>query len=74
MEPGTIALLTATVILVTALIGLLATIHKSMSELNKDVSEIHVIVNGHAKAQIERIEQLAQALRDAGVSVPDNPE
>lgn len=67
MDPGIIALLTATVILATAIVGLLA-------KLNKGVSEIHVVVNGHARAQADRIEQLATALRAAGVSVPDNPE
>lgn len=67
MAPETIAMLSAVVVLVTAIVGFLA-------KLQKGVDQIHVIVNSHATAQANRIEQLADALRAAGIDVPDRPE
>ena len=62
------------VILATAVVALATTVVGFMAKLRKDVSEIHVIVNSHATAQADRIEQLADALRAAGIDVPARPD
>lgn len=67
MEPETIALLTALVVLATGVLGF-------MAKLKKDVSEIHVMVNSRMKEALERIDQLDEALRAAGIRSPDRPQ
>ncbi len=64
MDDSLIALLTAAVVLSSALVGFIA-------KLKKDVREIHVMVNSHAESQEDRIDQLAEALRAAGIPIPD---
>lgn len=67
MNEAAIIFLTSAVVLATAIVGF-------MSKLNKDVQEIHVMVNSYASEQADRIEQLAQALKAAGLEVPDKPK
>ena len=37
------------------------------------IAGVHVLVNNRLSEVTERAEQLAQALRDAGIQVPDKP-
>lgn len=53
------------VIVTVAVLGYLGTRSK--------LREVHTAVNGNLDEQLKRVEQLADALRDAGVMVPDRP-
>jgi hypothetical protein len=54
------------VIVTVAVLGYLGTRSK--------LREVHTAVNGNLDEQLKRVEQLADALRAAGVLVPDRPD
>ena len=43
-------------------------------EIHRKVDEVHVMVNERLDTALGRISQLGDALRSAGVDVPDTPE
>lgn len=66
MTEQVLALITGVVLFATAVAGYLF-------KLNRGIREIHVMVNSRMQEALTRIDQLHNALVDAGVVVPDHP-
>ena len=64
MADGVLALLAAGVSLAAASVGLVV-------KLLSDVKKIHVMVNSRLSEALQRIDQLDDAIRDAGLIPPD---
>jgi uncharacterized membrane protein required for colicin V production len=67
------------IVLVGSLVGVATAVGAFASLLTavaalRGVKAVHVIVNSANKALVARIEQLAHALQDSGVKIPDSPE
>lgn len=67
-----IAILTAVGVILTAVVGILNRLR--IIETRNRVDNVKHIVNSQADRQTARVEQLAGALNDAGVSVPARPD
>lgn len=61
---GVLALLSAGVSFAAASVGLIV-------KLLSDVKKVHVLVNDRLSEALERIDQLDDAIRDAGLTPPD---
>lgn len=59
-----VAMFTAVVVLISAVVGLVA---------KREVRKIHVMVNSRMDEALARIDQLDEALHEAGVVSPDRP-
>jgi hypothetical protein len=46
---------------------------RNAEKLEKKIEVVHDVVNGNHEAALTRIDQLAEALTDAGVAVPPKP-
>ena len=60
------AVLIALGLLVTAISGLVATLRKS----NQKMRQVETVINSRTSDQLERIDQLVQALDRRGIDVP----
>lgn len=61
-------IITAVAVLVTSISGLVLAIRTS-----REVRTVHAIVNSRSDDQIRRVDQLGQALQQAGILVPARP-
>ena len=73
MEDGTLVpLLVGAVALATAIVTL-ATVLVTSRRLRREVTQVHVVVNSKHTEALDRVDQLAAALEDAGVAIPRKP-
>ena len=65
---GWAAIIAAVAVLVTSITGLVVAFRTK-----RDLAVVHTLVNAKSDNQLARIDQLADTLNDAGVTIPQRP-